>query len=66
MMDGEHSAPYTGVVVDFAPTAKPSKKRAKRRDHQEWAAIFLLALGESLTGESHTAHPETSSKADEA
>lgn len=40
MMAGEHSAPYTGVVVDLAPTAKPRRNRASSRFHQVCAAAI--------------------------
>jgi hypothetical protein len=40
MIAGEHSAPYTGVVVDLAPTAKPRRKRPRRRFHQVCAAAI--------------------------
>jgi hypothetical protein len=39
---GAHSAAYTGVVLDFAPTAKPSAKRAMRRLYHESAAACQI------------------------
>lgn len=40
ILAGEHSAPYTGVVVDLAPTAKPRRKRPSNKFHQVCAAAI--------------------------
>lgn len=44
MVLGADSAAYTGVVDDFAPTAKPRKKRAMRRLYQLFAAAIQIPV----------------------
>lgn len=41
---GAHSAAYTGVVLDFAPTAKPSANRARSRFHHELATAIQIPV----------------------
>jgi hypothetical protein len=51
MFFGADSAAYTGVVDDFAPTAKPRKNRAMSRLGQLFAAAIHIPVMKDMTHE---------------
>lgn len=48
---GAHSAAYTGVVLDFAPTAKPRANRAIKRLTHEFAAAIQIPVTNEIKQE---------------
>lgn len=67
MVFGVHSAEYTGVVLDFAPTAKPRAKRAIKRLYQLWRRVSYVVKRAAMGGCSRIRdrHPEASDDGDD-